>query len=200
MDLLCWEELDMGYSLIAGVSESRSAFELLHQSFGENAQVFPNHSIGWQGGAVQVNVYWHELPGIWGVFERRPPREDKGSHRFWNCFGIANPSENRILNITVELNPPHEGEDRRTAGVFLRDNNDRVFVGHSGRLGGGRPGIGQRPFRQFSQDLQWQEILTPKGMREVVVFGPLQDRKFPNILAPFIHTIAEFKESVTMRR
>ena len=187
-------------TLITDLGESLRAFDAFRTAFAIGAHPFPNHYVGWQGGSVTVDVYWHTSIGIWGVFERRPPDEGKGAARFWNCFGVADPSKDSMLSITVEINPPHQGEDRRTASVFLRDEAGRFYVGHSGKVGGGRPGIGQRPFRDFSRHLAWQEITTPRGVREVVVFGPLKDREFPSMLAPFVHTVAEFKESVTMSR
>ncbi len=186
--------------LISDGHEILRAFEAFKAAFAVGAAVYRNHFVGWQGGSVRVDVYWHESMGIGGGFERQPPHEKKGARRFWNCFGVADPSKDSMLSITVEINPPHHGEDRRTAGVFLRDEAGRYHVGHSGKVGGGRPGIGQRVFRDFSRHLAWQEIATPKGVREVVVFGPLQDGELPSMLAPFVHTVAEFKESVAKRR
>lgn len=134
------------FTLSTDLGESLRAFDAFKTAFAIGAHPFPNHYVGWQGGSVTVDVYWHMSIGIWGVFERRPPDEGKGAARFWNCFGIADPGKDSMLSITVEINPPHQGEDRRTAGVFLRGEEGRFHVGHSGKVGGGRPGIGQRRF------------------------------------------------------
>ena len=101
-----------------------------------------------------------------------------------------------MLNITVEINPPHEDENHRTGGVFLRDEEGRLYVAHSGKIGGGRRGVGLRSFREFSNRLPWQEITTPKGSREVIIFGPLDAGGFPDMLAQFVHTVAEFKDAI----
>jgi hypothetical protein len=115
------------------------------------------------------------------------------AHRFWNGFGVADPNQHSSLSTTVEINPPHEGENRRTAGVFLRDEFGRLYVGHTGRLGG--RWSASAAFREFAQDLEWHEIATPKGPRDVVVFGPFQD---PAVLldglAPYVRTVARFKD------
>jgi hypothetical protein len=63
---------------------------------------------------------------------------------------------------------------------------------------GGRPGISRQPFRKFAQedgqDLEWQEIATPKGLRDVVVFGPFQNSALLlDGLARYVHTVARFK-------
>jgi len=188
------------YSLITDQDESLSAFEAFRTAFAADAQFFPMHSLGWQGGSVSADVHWHRSLRIWGVFERSPLDEHINAPRFWICFGVADPNDESMLKITVEMNPPHQGENRRIGGVFLRDEESRIYVGHSGKVGGGRPGIGQRAFKSFSQQLDWREIETPKGLREVVVFGPLQAGRLSNALAPFIHTVADFKESVTIHR
>ncbi len=107
-----------GLTLITDLGESLRAFDAFKTAFAIGAHPFPNHYVGWQGGSVTVDVYWHTSIGIWGVFERRPPDEGKGAARFWNCFGIADPGKDSMLSITVEINPPHQGENRRTAGVF----------------------------------------------------------------------------------
>ena len=100
----------------------------------------------------------------------------------------------------VEINPPHSGEYRHTAGVFLRDHKGRVYVGHSGRLGGGRRGVGLHAFREFSDRRPWLWITTPRGAREIVLFGPLEDGELPEMLAPFLNTVAEFKDFVARGR
>jgi hypothetical protein len=187
-------------TLITDRDESLRAFQSFRDAFAAGADLYQDHSIGWQGGSVRIDVHWHEAAGIWGVFERQPPREEKGAHRFWNCFGVAAPSKNSMLSITVEINPPHQGEDRRTAGLFLHDESGRRYVGHSGKVGGGRPGIGQRAFREFSRDLGWQEIVTPSGFREILVFGPLQIQELPLVLVRFVRMVADFKESVAVPR
>ena len=68
---------------------------------------------------------------IWGLCERFPHLD-----RLWICCGVRHPSVSCV--ITVETNPPLEGFDRRCSGVFLRGDEGAVYLGHSGRVGGGR--------------------------------------------------------------
>ena len=182
-------------TLITKNDECLQVFAAFKTAFSDGAELFESNYLVWRGGSAQVPVYWHSSTGIWGVFEKKPPRVKKRANRFWNCFGIADPRKNERLRITVEINPPHEGENRRCAGVFLRDEQGGLYVGHSGKLGGSRPGVGRQAFRTCSHQLEWREIETPKGGREVVNFGPLKRGEVMEILAPFIRTVAEFKEA-----
>lgn len=186
-------------TLVTERDESLRASEAFERAFATGADLFRDRVVGFQSGSLPVDVHWHGSAGIWGLFVGRPWDHQSGKplDRFWCGFGVADPNQHSSLSITVEINPPHEGENPRTAGVFLRDELGRLYVGHGGRVGGGRPGIGQRAFREFAQDLTWQEIATPKGrLRDVVVFGPFQDAALLlDGLARYVHTVARFKDS-----
>jgi hypothetical protein len=99
-----------------------------------------------------------------------------------------------MLTITVEINPPHEGENRHVAGLFARDEADRVYIAHTGKVGGGRAGIGMKTFRRFFGDDQWSDIATNGGARSVTVFGPIGAPEFIKQLSEFVHKVAAFKE------
>ena len=187
----------MTFELITTHDESLRAFEAFQSAFSARANVIPNCRLGWSGGNVRADVYWHEAAGIWGVFRKTPPQpRHKGENRFWNCFGISEPRLDATLSITVEINPPHRGENRQTAGVFLRDREGRYHVGHSGRVGGGRPGIGLKAFRRYADGLAWQKITTPNGAREIAAIGPLENGQLFEKLGLFVHVVADFKDSV----
>jgi hypothetical protein len=186
-------------TLVTERDESLRAFEAFKSAFAAGADLFRDHVVGFPSGSWRVDVHWHGAAGIWGLFVSQPRdhQSKKPLDRFSSGFGVADPNQHSSLSITVEINPPQEGENPRTAGVFLRDESERLYVGHGGRVGGGRPGIGQRAFREFAQDLPWQEIATPRGrLRDVVVFGPFQDpAMLLDRLARYVHTVARFKDS-----
>src|SRR5205807_9850015 len=120
------------FTAIADREESLAAFQMLKESLQKDAQLFPDHSIGWPGGSHQHTVYWLAQLRIWAVLERYPPPNKKGlRHRFWNCFGINNPVNHKMLTITIEINPPHEGENLRLGGLFARDNEDHTYIVHT---------------------------------------------------------------------
>ena len=106
-------------TLITERDDSSCAFNAFERAFATGASVVHDCRIGWPGGTVQADVYWHGAIRVWGVFRKTPPQpERKGGNRFWNCFGISEPRYDTTLDMTVEINPPHEGENRKVAGVL----------------------------------------------------------------------------------
>ena len=183
----------MGLGLLTARRDSLGAWERFREAFCAGASVVRGCNVGWQGGDIRTDVYWDERNRIWGVFRSKPPGERA---RFWNCFGVFEPRPGAALDITVEVNPPHDGENRRVGGVFLRDEARRFYVGHSGRIGGGRPGIGLKAFRKRNGHLPWQTINTAKGPRELMVFGPFVKEGFPAMLGSFVWAVDRFKVAV----
>lgn len=191
-------------TLVTERDESLQAFEAFKRAFAAGADLFENHVVAFPSGSFRVDVYWHRWAEIWGGF-RGPvyglPPSEEPFDIFGNTFGVEDPNQQPRLNMTVEINPPHE-EIRRTAGVFLRDESERLYVGHTGRLGG--RGFKQAEFRKFAQaqGFEWQEIAMPRGrLRQVVVFGPFQDPALlRKELARYIHTVARFKGGIATRR
>jgi hypothetical protein len=175
--------------LVTDRDESLRAFEAFERAFTDGADPPFRRVVGFPSGSWRVDVRWHGSDGIWGVFVREPldHQSREPLKRFWNSFGVADPNQPSSLSITVEINPPHEGENRRTAGIFLRDELGRLYVGHTGRLGG--RGFKQAEFRKFAQaqGFEWQEITTP---------SPFQERELISKLAGYVRTVAEFKNQV----
>ena len=172
---------------ITNRQECLHAFEALKIQVAQGAKVFPQRHLGHRGGGRDCNVYWHEKEHIWGVFET-PAELD----RFWICWGASHP--NTDMSITVETNPPLEGFDRRCAGLFLKDEMGKVILGHTGRVGGGRKGIGMKAFQQFADDADWQSFLWPNGKPgRVIGVGQLGSPSLMGQVAQFVHKVAAFK-------
>jgi hypothetical protein len=140
-------------------NESFAAFQMLKESLQKNAQLFPDHLIGWQGGSHQYTVYWLAKLCIWAVPELSPPSDKKGPrHRFWNCFGVTNPANQKMLTITVEINPPHEGENHRLGGMFARDDENHTYIVHTLKVHSGRSGAGPKEFREYLGDWSLRDV------------------------------------------
>jgi hypothetical protein len=124
-----------------------------------------------------------------------PSSNKKGpKRRFWNCFGLQNPADYKRLRIVVEINPPHEGENRRVAGRFVRDDEGRIYLGHTGKVGGGSAGVGKDAFRKFFKHHQWHEIETGSGKESILVLGPIDGPAFTKQVAGFVRKVADFKK------
>lgn len=98
--------------------------------------------------------------------------------------------------MTCQINPPKSGRNGRCAGVFLRDSSGAVYLGHTGKLGGGGVGIGRTAFLKF-YDKPLKEVTWPDGtVKPAIVIGKLSSPSFMTGLAEFVYTVDRFKEKV----
>jgi|ERR1700680_4289938 len=171
-------------------SEIRKAYGALVTSLKSGA-VKRRNVVGWKGGNDVFTLYWHPDEQFWVVFSVG----DFGG--FWCPYGTADPTRRKTVGITCEINPPEEGVNRRKGGVFLRDSANNFFLGHTGKVAGGRNGIGKSAFLDnYSGALQ--EIEWPDGVTsEVVVIGRIGGRSFPRSVGNYLHAVEEFKVTVT---
>ena len=132
--------------------EIKAAFDLLSRSARRNSRRIVA-TLGWQGGNRTLPTYWNAELEIWAAFNLNEAKD-----RYWCCYGTQNPSEKKMVQIACETNPPREGFDRRSAGVFLTDESEQIYLGHSGKIGGGRKGIGKRAFLAFYPALNLETV------------------------------------------
>jgi hypothetical protein len=178
------------FTVVLDKDENLFAFRKLKESLQNDASIFREHKLGHQGGTRVHTVYWRPESNLWAVLEQSPPTGPQ--NRFWNCFGIENPGEKSVLEINVEINPPHEGENRRIEGLFVRDQDNRIYIAHDGKFTnyGGR-----NAFRQFLGDASWPEIQTQRGSRTPIVLGPIDDESnFVKRLSDYVHNVVDFKK------
>lgn len=97
-------------------------------------------TVGFQGESWRKKVLWSDSLGIWMLAE-----VIEGS-RYWNAFGIQNPTRRSDVGITCEINFPLSGINRRVAGAVAEDAAGDLHILHRGRIGGGRAGIGAELF------------------------------------------------------
>lgn len=84
---------------------------------------------------------------IWFVHHKLT---ESATPRHWNVFGLTrNLDESASNAIVVEINIPLSGYSRKVAGLFARDEKGRIFLLHSGKIGGGRKGIGATNFLKW---------------------------------------------------
>lgn len=97
--------------------------------------------IGFHGrtGGGESDVLWNNKNGIYVKFQ------DMGT-RYWNAFGYLTDPANKNVGIVTEINFQYEGINRAVAGAFLKSNSGDIFVAHSGKIGGGKVGIGKTLF------------------------------------------------------
>ena len=143
-------------------------------------------SIGYQSGSMKPNV--HHNGTVWFYSE-------KLDNRFWNAFGL-NPDEDAQKDIVVEINPPLNGIDpRKGAGMFAFDEDDSLSLLHSGRIGGGRKGIGPKAFREwYLQFTPMKDVEIGEGnVRNGILVGNIEEDSFLDDLEIFVRNVWLFK-------
>jgi hypothetical protein len=107
-----------------------------------------DHKAVFRPNFLVAKTLFFEAAGIWAMLT--DGLQTKAKNRYWNCFGIGGDQHAASTRISVEINHPHDGIDRRIAGRFLRSEAGRYAIGHTGRLGGGKEGITKDAFRSFA--------------------------------------------------
>lgn len=122
---------------------------------------------------------------------------DNRKDRFLNEFGVLTPGN---LPITVEINVPHEGRTGRVAGFFARDPaTDALCLMHSGKVGGGQPGVGAYAFRAWLEEKPC-EVFGSSGRAHLGFIVMSIDGLHATIsLLRYIDRISKFKQDVRNR-
>ncbi|MBI1749673.1 MAG: hypothetical protein HY234_01005 [Acidobacteria bacterium] len=174
--------------------EVKAGFDLLFENLSHDCQPIQPF-VGWQGGGGKFTVYWNPQLRFWSLLDSKNVEA-----RYWCCFGTDDPTQHASVGIVCEVNPPKENFDRRTAGVLLRDDRGRIYLGHSGKIGGGRKGIGKSNFLAFYQGeletVRWPDDRTS----ELIVIGQVDGRQLPTQIAHFVHEVEQFKQDAVRNK
>lgn len=148
--------------------------------------------MGWRGGWSEFDVYWHPAEHVWCVLE-----PEFAETRYWCCFGPDDPTGPSDLSIGCEINFAYEGINRRVAGAFLRDAEGRVYIAHSGKVGGGHEGVGKVAFLKYIDSPVRVAVAWPDGQTtEMLIIGMLDADGFVGNVATFVSEVASFKRDV----
>jgi hypothetical protein len=142
------------------------------------------------GGTEQrAKVLWSADLRMWTYWT-------KFSDRYWNPFGISQPSKAKRVKVSpnLEVNFPLHGIDRRFAGVFLQDDGGEIGIGHRGRIGGGRKGIGKSLFMRRCPE-PFEEIRDGDKQGKVALVGALDSEDLPDRFASLVRTVIKMKEN-----
>jgi hypothetical protein len=175
--------------------ETTEAFKLLFQNLTRECEKL-TRTVGWQGGRATYPAYWNPRLRFWTLLRVLWKKE-----RYWCCFGLKDATKHRGFSITGQLNPTIKGYNRRAAGAFVRDSQGRVYVAHSGKIGGGRSGIGKSAFVAAYRGKNWQTVTWPDNKQtEMIVIGRIDGAHLQSHIANFIREIDRFKKSAVGSR
>lgn len=115
---------------------------------------------------------------------------------YYIFIGLDN-SQNS-LNIDCQFDLCTAGFTRRLGGVFLRDADRNVYIGHTGLIGGGVPGVGRNAFIAYARpntvSIAWPDGLVTDGFAVSNIHSPT----LASALRDFAELKRQFKASVTV--
>ena len=130
-------------------------------------------NIGFPGGNFDRTIYSAGDKKLWCAFSYEP--KEYAVARYWNGFGIYN-TDRPAQTIVVEINIPTNSNSAVVAGFFAEDSETGdIFLMHSGRIGGGRAGIGKAAFLVWSKTKRVDVTSEDGSIRSGIAVGKLND-------------------------
>ncbi len=84
--------------------------------------------------------------------------------------------------------------------MFAGDESGRIFIGHTGGIGGGKPGVGKTGFvRLYRGAAMWRPVAW-RGHRDTpdaLILGALDDPQLPGLVAAFVRETDRIKKKLT---
>jgi hypothetical protein len=165
------------------------AFGGMSKNLRRSAETF-TRKIGWHGGGGEFRISWRPKEHLWFYLD-----ENREQSRYWLAFGTSDPTDSQNLTMIGEINPTKVGINRRNGGAFVRDNNGTVYLAHSGKVGGGRKGIGKTSFLKSYSEPNVEQVRWPDGqVTSMIVIGRIDGDHFPAQVARFIKVVEGYKE------
>jgi len=141
----------------------------------------------WRGGELRTTIHWARDDRFWWAFEPRSARNAL-------LLGHAPDAPTKRESITCEINLPIAGADRKVAGIIAADESGALFLAHSGRMGGARPGQRKSAFREFLADGVWRPVIWPDGEEtDALIVAPLDSPRLTRLLGGFVDAVRSFK-------
>lgn len=173
----------MHLMLIEDEQEKLAAQQTLKKCLVRAMDLLGRRRIGYPGGNQTLPLYASD--DFWFA------NKDSKNKR-WNAFGFLHDAPQQF--ITVEINVPKGSNTRRIAGFFAKNlETGRVYVLHSGDVGGGGKGIGKREFLAWST-YEPKHVSTSDGKtREGILIARIDGRDVVSRLRAFAQKVRDFK-------
>lgn len=180
-------------TLVAGTNDRQRAQAALERKLKSVLRRQGAHNIGFPGGNLDEVLYSNGAGQLWAAFGR--PEHTSGIPRFWNAFGIYDPDRGRQL-ITAEINIATKSNTAQVSGFFAKDNaTGDIFLMHSGKIGGGRPGIGKSAYLVWSKAKLLDVAHKGKVARRGIAVGRVDDADLAERIWKFVKTVQQFKDA-----
>jgi len=152
-------------------------------------------NIGFPSGNVDRTIYSAGKGRLWGSFGGLA--DDKSTPRYWNAFGAYDP-DRRSQTIVVEINIALNSNSARVGGFFAEDvETGEVFLMHTGKVGGGQPGVGKTGFL-ISSKAHLTEVLEEdgSGVRTGILISKIDAVDVSGRIWKFVQDVDQFKQRV----
>lgn len=144
--------------------------------------------VGFQGGNMEIDLYRFPRYGLWWGYER-------ADNRHWNAFGHTKDLRDASgsANIICEINFAFR-HTWLVAGAFVEDEKGEIYMVHSGKIGGGRHGIGKSRFEERFRG-EWVGVEKNGESKQVTVVSPLYDDSLIENIAHFVSEVHRIKHA-----
>jgi len=133
----------------------------------------------------QFHSYYLEPLDIWLVAHRLP-------NRFRNALGPGDPVARRNLWPSIQLNLALAPGSAKPRARFVRDERGRVWLAHSGTLGGRQAGISREGFLRALGGSR--SVVIDGTAEELVVLGTFAEpARLLEELARITHTASQYR-------
>ena len=187
------------YQVITGKIENKKAVDTLYDHLNKLATDEGEVTLGFPGGNVgtvlvkydkKVDLWWHD----W--------LSDNTDHdygdSYWNNFGTGEPSWNKGLAPTIQFNISREYtyNGRMLTGAMVKDSDGRVYLAHTGKLGGGntKAGFADYYFKRKDGRIKRINAKDNKGDRELILVTEIQGLNVSKNIADYVKLAAEYKQ------
>ena len=149
------------------------------------------YTIGFQGGNI-IKDDLHADQNIWFVTKKD---NSVPVPRYWNAFGTADQLIIQGSNhIAVEINVPLKGAPESVAGFFAKKADGKIVLLHSGKIGGGRKGIGKNEFlKWYKKPFLEAQVSGKMDARQAILISDINSKNIASNIASFVKAVAAFK-------
>lgn len=181
------------------VIQSKSEVEKFHKKLILQLEKLASEKIhalsGHKGVSYTKKVTYSEKLDIW--WDMGDISRGKSGSRYWNAFGIGKPSPGKLTNIICEINYPVSGINQRVAANWVIEGSDVLLV-HSGKIGGGRAGIGKNGFIENYTGV-FEQTSIEDLPDQITVIGRLGDPGLPYQIRNFVFEVERIKDILVNR-
>ena len=150
--------------------------------------------LGMEEGGSGAPTYYHREHDFWTSFFTI---ENSDSSRYWFGYGLGDPNSLRKISPICEINIPIAGANRKIAGAFARDNAGGVYLVHSGKIGGGRKGIGSSAFwERYSGNTINIVYSTNRKPHKAALIGKLGSHDLLEHIGSFVRQVGGIKDDI----